>query len=103
MQPKTLIFGGLACVSMMFVESKSLASIVLPLVGKFFLTGGYGGIYVYTAEIFPTVLRNYGVGICSSVARIGGKVENYFFKEFWIFDKNSAYHNEISKFWTKKF
>ena len=45
---------------------------MLPLVGKFFLTGGYGGIYVYTAELFPTALRNYGIGICSSVARLGG-------------------------------
>ena len=36
---------------------KSTSSIVFPLLGKFFLTGGYGGIYVYTAELFPTVMR----------------------------------------------
>ena len=49
--------GGLACMSMMFVTAGSTASIILPLCGKFALTGGYGGIYVYTAELFPTTLR----------------------------------------------
>ena len=40
----------------------STSSIVFPLLGKFFLTGGYGGIYVYTAELFPTVMRYYILG-----------------------------------------
>ena len=29
-------------------------------------------MYVYTAEMFPTVIRNQAVGTCSLVARIGG-------------------------------
>ena len=49
--------GGLACLVMMFVETGSTASIILPLLGKAALTGGYGGIYVYTAELFPTTIR----------------------------------------------
>ena len=36
----------------------------LPQLGKFFLTAVYGGIYVYTAEIFPTTIKNSGIGIC---------------------------------------
>ena len=48
---------GTACMLMMFVEAGSMASIVLPLFGKAALTGGYGGIYVYTAELFPTTIR----------------------------------------------
>ena len=59
--PRSMIFfnfmGGFACMMMMFVESGSTAAIILPLCGKFALTGGYGGIYVYTAELFPTTLR----------------------------------------------
>jgi len=65
-------FGGFFCLLMMFAEPNSTSSIVFPLLGKFFLTGGYGGIYVYTAELFPTVIRNAGIGYCSAVARIGG-------------------------------
>ena len=54
--------GGFACLMMMFVdkdkgEAHIQASIILPLAGKFALTGGYGGIYVYTAELIPTNLR----------------------------------------------
>ena len=29
-------------------------------------------MYVYTAEMFPTVIGNQAVGTCSLVARIGG-------------------------------
>lgn len=65
-------FGGVFCLLMIFAEPNSTSSIVFPLLGKFFLTGGYGGIYVYTAELFPTVMRNVGIGYCSAVARIGG-------------------------------
>lgn len=68
------------------VENTALMS-ALPQLGKFFLTAVYGGIYVYTAEIFPTTIKNQGIGICrwvrhhgnlflnpklSSIARIGG-------------------------------
>lgn len=70
-------FGGVFCMAMMFVDkdkndAHKLASIILPLAGKFALTGGYGGIYVYSAELFPTVMRNSGIGMCSAIARIGG-------------------------------
>ena len=50
--------GGAACMSMVFVSDNSMASIVLPLIGKFALTGGFGGIYIYTAELFPTIIRS---------------------------------------------
>ncbi|CAG5109617.1 Oidioi.mRNA.OKI2018_I69.chr2.g4136.t1.cds [Oikopleura dioica] len=71
------ILGGVSCLAMMFIHPEQddfhrQMSIVLPLAGKFALTGAYGGIYVYSAELFPTALRNTGIGLCSSVARIGG-------------------------------
>lgn len=70
-------FGGFFCMAMMFVDKSlgpghKMAALILPLAGKFALTGGYGGIYVYSAELFPTALRNSGIGLCSAVARIGG-------------------------------
>merc|ERR1711997_440608 len=34
--------------------------------------GCFAIVYVYTAEMFPTVIRNQAVGTCSLVARIGG-------------------------------
>ena len=58
-----------------------LACIALPpgpwvvfaaLVGKFFVTATFGSIFVYAAELFPTVLRSAAVGMCSTAARAGG-------------------------------
>ncbi|UJR35354.1 hypothetical protein I4U23_028112 [Adineta vaga] len=38
---------------------------------KFFTSASYAIIYIYANELFPTNLRNTGMGICSMVARIG--------------------------------
>ena len=38
---------------------------------KFFASGSYTVIYIYANELFPTQVRNTGIGICSMVARLG--------------------------------
>lgn len=43
-----------------------LASVALTATGAAFTT-----TYLYSAELFPTVVRNFGIGIASMVARIG--------------------------------
>jgi MFS family permease len=35
---------------------------------KFFAAGSYAIIYIYANELFPTGIRNTGMGICSMVA-----------------------------------
>ena len=40
--------------------------------GKFGSAACFAIVFVYTAEMFPTVVRNQAVGTCSLVARIGG-------------------------------
>lgn len=58
-------FAGVTLVMIMFTPSSATALLsALPQLGKFFLTAVYGGIYVYTAEIFPTTIKNSGIGIC---------------------------------------
>ena len=37
----------------------------------------FSTVYIYTAEVYPTVLRNMGIGICSSAARIGSITAPY--------------------------
>ena len=44
----------------------------LSLLGKFGASAGFAIVYVYTAELFPTPVRNSAVGLCSTFARIGG-------------------------------
>lgn len=42
------------------------------IMGKFFVTGAFNSAFLYTSEMFPTVVRNGAVGLCSQAARIGG-------------------------------
>ena len=51
-----------------------LSQILMSLVGKFGASACFAIVYVYTAEMFPTVIRNQAVGTCSLVARIGGVI-----------------------------
>lgn len=47
------------------------------MAGKFGFTMSFTVVYIYTAEIYPTVLRNLGMGMCSSAARIGSITAPY--------------------------
>uniref|UniRef100_A0AAY4CDH5 Major facilitator superfamily (MFS) profile domain-containing protein n=1 Tax=Denticeps clupeoides TaxID=299321 RepID=A0AAY4CDH5_9TELE len=52
-------------------------SLALEMVGKFGFTMLFTVVYMYTAEIYPTVMRNVGIGMCSSAARIGSITAPY--------------------------
>ncbi|GBO12359.1 Organic cation transporter protein, partial [Araneus ventricosus] len=46
-------------------------TIVVSMTGKFFSSGVFGLSFVYTPEIFPTVMRNAALGSASACARVG--------------------------------
>jgi len=45
--------------------------IFLSLVGKFGASAGFSIVYLYSAELYPTILRSTSLGACSLVARFG--------------------------------
>uniref|UniRef100_A0A8C5L703 Major facilitator superfamily (MFS) profile domain-containing protein n=1 Tax=Jaculus jaculus TaxID=51337 RepID=A0A8C5L703_JACJA len=51
---------------------------VLVMVGKFGVTSAFSMVYVYTAELYPTVVRNMGVGVSSTASRLGSILSPYF-------------------------
>uniref|UniRef100_A0A8C4PR77 Solute carrier family 22 member 5 n=1 Tax=Equus asinus TaxID=9793 RepID=A0A8C4PR77_EQUAS len=51
---------------------------VLVMVGKFGITAAFSMVYVYTAELYPTVVRNMGVGVSSMASRLGSILSPYF-------------------------
>ncbi|GFO13865.1 hypothetical protein PoB_004037000 [Plakobranchus ocellatus] len=78
----SMFLGGIACLATMFPvmyggEDVEWLIVALSLVGKFGITSAFAVIYVYSAELFPTVMRNSAIGLCSFTARIGGILAPY--------------------------
>ncbi|KAJ8936299.1 hypothetical protein NQ318_001492 [Aromia moschata] len=70
----SLLVCGITCTLTIFatnVSGSNWAVITLFLLGKLGVTSAFGVIYVYTAEMLPTVIRSGGVGTASTVARLG--------------------------------
>ena len=65
------LLAGVTCIAAAFVEAE-WAVITLTLAGKFGASASFSIVYLYTAELYPTSIRNTAVGTASMVARIGG-------------------------------
>ncbi|XP_069108125.1 organic cation transporter protein-like [Argopecten irradians] len=77
-----MISGGIACIITIFPmlyadESLEPITITLAMLGKVGISAAFAIIYVWSAELFPTVVRNSGMGASSSCARIGGMIAPY--------------------------
>ncbi|XP_026226006.1 solute carrier family 22 member 5-like isoform X1 [Anabas testudineus] len=67
-----LLLGGVSLYFIQLVpQSLAALSVTLEMVGKFGVTTGTSLMFVYTAELFPTVLRNTATGMCMTVSRVG--------------------------------
>ncbi|XP_038180931.1 solute carrier family 22 member 5 isoform X1 [Arvicola amphibius] len=74
-----LFLGGGVLLFMQLVPSELFyLSTALVMVGKFGITSAYSMVYVYTAELYPTVVRNMGVGVSSTASRLGSILSPYF-------------------------
>lgn len=76
----SMLIGGIALLITPMVSSIT-AKAVLAQLGKFAITGSFAMVYVYAAEIFPTVVRNVGVGSASMCARVGSIIAPYIGRE----------------------
>ena len=54
-----------------------MATTVLAMLGKIGAAAAFLVVYVHTAELFPTEVRNAGMGSSSCMARIGGMIAPY--------------------------
>ncbi|XP_009074369.1 PREDICTED: solute carrier family 22 member 5-like, partial [Acanthisitta chloris] len=74
-----LFLGGCVLLFIQLVPSHIRAlSIFLVMLGKFGITSAFSMVYVYTAELYPTVVRNMGVGASSMASRLGSILSPYF-------------------------
>lgn len=68
-----LILAGLSCLATIFLPKEFVwLTTALSVFGKSNISASFALIYIYSVEIFPTVLRSSGLGLCSMFSRIGG-------------------------------
>ncbi|NXP10440.1 S22AD protein, partial [Thinocorus orbignyianus] len=74
-QAVLLVLSGLVCLIITGIpEDQPVVTTVLATVGKFAASASFSTSYVYAAELFPTVVRQTGVGLCSMVSRVAAIV-----------------------------
>ncbi|XP_046357158.2 organic cation transporter protein-like [Haliotis rufescens] len=73
-----IMMAGVFCFSILILDVADVKltslTLVFALLGKAGISGGWAAVQVFSAETFPTVVRNIGIGACSMAARIGGIV-----------------------------
>ncbi|XP_054654867.1 solute carrier family 22 member 15 isoform X3 [Dunckerocampus dactyliophorus] len=69
-----LCLGACACLCTIFIPESAEMSlgVTLALLGKLMVSAAFNIAYVYTSELYPTVVRNAGLGVCSMSCRVGG-------------------------------
>lgn len=81
----SMLLGGFACICTIFTVvygGKELQplTIVLAFIGKAGASAAFGIVYIFTAELLPTVVRNAAMGSCSCAARVGSMLAPYIAK-----------------------
>jgi len=67
-----LALSGVGCIISGVLPARFVVGVVATAtIGKMFIAAAFAVIYNYSAEIYPTVLRNTGIGFSSLFARIG--------------------------------
>lgn len=66
------IIYGLPKIKDSLVKEHVALLVTFSMLGKLAITSSYGTVYIFSAELFPTVVRNVGMGTASLSARIGG-------------------------------
>ena len=62
--------------ALLFSELQWLTT-TFAMIGKIGASAGFSMVYQYSAELFPTVVRNAGMGSSSCIARVGGMIAPY--------------------------
>ncbi|XP_069824407.1 solute carrier family 22 member 6-A-like [Dendropsophus ebraccatus] len=74
-QSASLILGGVALLCNAFIPPElKMARLVLAVIGKGGMASSFCCAYIYSSELFPTVIRQSGLGVVGMKARVGSMV-----------------------------
>lgn len=68
------VISGISCIAVAFIPTHGVYNWVrvgFGMVGKLFITLAFSGIYVWSVELYPTVIRSQGLGVMSVTSRLG--------------------------------
>ncbi|XP_071374982.1 solute carrier family 22 member 16 [Centroberyx affinis] len=83
-----LLLAGIACILIIVVPADiEILAIVLSMTGKFAIAIAFGLIYLYTCELYPTIIRSLAVGSGSMMCRVGSVVAPFcvYLADVWIY------------------
>ncbi|RWS26530.1 organic cation transporter protein-like protein, partial [Leptotrombidium deliense] len=69
-----MVIGGISCIVSAFTPNYSM---YLAVIGKGCIAASFSLIYIYSVEIYPTVVRSAGIGMCIMVSRFGAIAAPY--------------------------
>lgn len=58
-----MVIGGICCIIAAYIQQGSTLATCIVMAGKFTIAGSFAVIYNYSAELFPTVVRNSAMGL----------------------------------------
>lgn len=67
-----MLLGGICCIVAVHMAKGETMTTTVVMMGKLFIAGSFAVIYNYSAELFPTVVRNSAMGLGSMCARLSG-------------------------------
>lgn len=83
----TICFGfSMVFHTLCYIYGSSSFLSILTSVARFFMKLCYAMLYPFSTEVYPTLVRTVGFGMCGGVGRIGATVIPYLI--FWLIDKN---------------
>uniref|UniRef100_A0A3Q3NEU4 Solute carrier family 22 member 16 n=3 Tax=Mastacembelus armatus TaxID=205130 RepID=A0A3Q3NEU4_9TELE len=83
-----LLLAGTACMLIIVVPADiKILVITLSMIGKFAIAIAFGLIYLYTCELYPTIIRSLAVGSGSMMCRVGSVVAPFcvYLAEVWVY------------------
>ncbi|XP_071335411.1 solute carrier family 22 member 16 [Trachinotus anak] len=83
-----LLLAGVACMLIIVVPGDIEAlAIALCMIGKFAIAIAFGLIYLYTCELYPTIIRSLAVGSGSMMCRVGSVVAPFcvYLADVWVY------------------